>query len=115
MKLNKPQISDVWFKLGEWVKAHVVIFVYMYTNAVANMLRYSYKYDMIFIPQFLKLNINYIQPQGQSSTEIQGVYLYPSTQFWENSQGRSDVNVQLQSMMTIKCVWYVCQNKMRNH
>jgi hypothetical protein len=36
MKLNKPQISDLWFKIGEWVKAHVVIFVCMYTNAVAN-------------------------------------------------------------------------------
>jgi hypothetical protein len=36
MKLNKPQISDLWFKLGDWVKAHVVIYVFMYTDTVAN-------------------------------------------------------------------------------
>ena len=46
------------------------------------MLCYSYKYDMIFIPQFLKLNINYVQPQDvPPPPEILGVHLYPSTQF----------------------------------
>lgn len=45
---------------------HVVIFVGMYTQ-LQTVLYYSYTYDMIFVTTFLKLNVNYIQPQYQLS------------------------------------------------
>jgi hypothetical protein len=66
-----------------WLSHATCSYICMYINAVANSVtRVCYTYNMIFITQFLKSNINYIYslrvspPPPSSQRKILGAHLY---------------------------------------